>query len=264
MKKLNILFFVFIVSVLSLGAVLDNPRNPPLGRTGAPGETTCENKDCHHGGTFVGKVSLTGMPDTVISGTKYNLTLTQTSDALRGGFQVTALDGSNLKAGSFSNVGNSTNIGTQGGREYIRQSRAVLLNNGAVSWNFDWTAPINISKDDTIKFYFVSNATNNDDNDTGDNTLVNTKKVVFQIATEIDDLQESNLYDFKILNRSFVFVPYNEVVSVALFGLSGNVIHQQENLSSMTPVAIDLDEGLYILNVKFKNKQSISKKFVIQ
>ena len=100
-----------------------DPNNPPVARTGAPGETTCGASGCHTGGAFTGTVAITGIPDTVTANQSYTVTLTNTSNAVRAGFQLTCLDGANAYSGTLTN-GTGTSIGTSNstGRKYIRQS----------------------------------------------------------------------------------------------------------------------------------------------
>ena len=111
-----------------------DPNNPPLARTGAPGETTCGASGCHSGGTFTGTVTISGIPDTISANTSYSVTLTNTSNAVRAGFQLTCLDSLNAKCGSLTNgTGTSTGSQSSTGRQYIRQSAPKALSNGAAS-----------------------------------------------------------------------------------------------------------------------------------
>ncbi|NOT38585.1 MAG: T9SS type A sorting domain-containing protein [Saprospiraceae bacterium] len=263
MSKLNLLIVGIMFSVLCLSALLDDPRNPPMGRTRAPGERTCSATDCHRGGTFVGTVSLTGLPDTVVSGTKYNLNIKQTSNALLGGFEATSLDGSNMKAGNFSISNSTTNVASQSGRQYVRQSRAVLLSQGSVSWDFDWTAPDALTSGDSITFYFITNATNNDDRETGDNTFLSSRKVVLKINTSVSNLPEDQLYELQIGKGELFFTPLKPYVSVRVFNLNGRELHNFSAANSLDPLSLMLQSGVHILNIEYKSGQKVSKKIVI-
>ncbi|HRI58665.1 MAG TPA: hypothetical protein PK228_03050, partial [Saprospiraceae bacterium] len=72
--------------LLLLANTVREPNNPPTGRTGAPGETTCAASGCHTGGSYTGTVSI-NIPDTVSTNTTYTITLTNTSNAVRAGYE---------------------------------------------------------------------------------------------------------------------------------------------------------------------------------
>ncbi|MEO6040037.1 MAG: choice-of-anchor V domain-containing protein, partial [Saprospiraceae bacterium] len=110
-----------------LTSTLRNPNNPPLGNTGAPSETTCQKSGCHASvGNFTGTVSLSGLPDTVAPDQTYMVTLTQTSNAVKAGFQLTCLDAANTKCGTLT-AGAGSSLGTLSSRQYVRQSAAKTL-----------------------------------------------------------------------------------------------------------------------------------------
>ena len=93
----------YLLGLLFLGYVfMSNSSNPPNGKTGAPNEQTCAQ--CHSGGNFVGEISVLGVPSSIVSGTTYNVTVTNSFTAppspVRSGFQLVALDASNAEAGT--------------------------------------------------------------------------------------------------------------------------------------------------------------------
>ena len=180
---------LFLVAFAFIQGVPE-PRNPDLGRTGAPGETTCESAGCHSGGAFVGTVSISGVPDTALPSTSYAITLTQKSNAVTSGFELTVLDGAIKKAGNLT-AGSGSNIGNLLGKQYIRQSNAVRLSSGSSSWTFNWTSPATVTQADSIVFYFVSLAANGVNGERGDNALVGKKKVVLKTTTASNDLSNS-------------------------------------------------------------------------
>ena len=165
-----------------LGFILSNNVNPsvqafssgpPAGFTGAPGEFTCA--ECHvppDPGT--GLISITA-PQTYVPGQTYPVTITHTNSdqtRLRWGFQLTALDPSDEKAGNFQSTDVFTQVldnqGPDGSRQYIEHTGAgtfIGQRNGA-SWTFSWTAP---STDvGPVTFYAAGNHANNDGNSSGD------------------------------------------------------------------------------------------------
>lgn len=134
-----------------------NSSNPPNGRTGAPGDNgTCAG--CHSGNNpaLDGTVDITGVPSTIMAGSTYNLTVTVSNPngaAVKGGFQMVALDGSNSNAGSMSNASTSSNIVMSGGRTYHEHNPAQSFGGGTtVTYSVDWTAPAG-PNGDNITFY---------------------------------------------------------------------------------------------------------------
>lgn len=164
------------LSGLALGILvwLANASNPPTGRTGAPFDGSCNDSGCHTGsnpGGFNGTVTIDGMPATVDPNTTYPLIITLTPTAgspIRGGFQLVAVDGNNVNAGDLT-AGNAQS-GTEffGGREYVEHRGAKnFTGGGPASWNFNWKSPLTAGGN-TIKFYFIGNFTNGNNNSTGD------------------------------------------------------------------------------------------------
>ncbi len=149
----------YILGLLALSYMfMSNSSNPPNGKTGAPNEQTCAQ--CHSGGNFNGDIAVSGIPSSVVPGTTYNVTVTNSFIAgttpIRSGFQIVALDDSNTEAGTISNVGNSATTVVFGGKTYVEHAPALNFNgNSSVSWTYDWTAPVG-NNGDVLSFYFSS------------------------------------------------------------------------------------------------------------
>lgn len=241
------------------------PNNPPTGRTGAPGETTCAESTCHSGGGFIGSVSLSGIPDTVISGQSYIATLTNTSNAVRAGFELTCLDGSNAMCGSLvATAGVSIGSGS-GGRKYARQSSPKTLSNGSTSWNFTWKAPAQPTSD-SARFYFVSLCANGNGNKTGDNVLMATKKVVFQILTPTNEPGKTAAVSvYPTLVEKILHVDLLESTGgkLTILDMQGKQLITVSTLEARNEVNVgDLRAGSYIAVVKTAGKTA-TRKFVV-
>lgn len=176
---------VFVLLTIAAAIVLftDNSANPhvranfsgpPAGFTGAPGEFRCN--DCHTSPTQSnGSINL-NVPTTYTPGQSYNITVTlSTTDQskVRWGFEMTALDGADQKAGTFAPLNSFTRtINNQGpfpSRQYIEQTTdgSFFGQHSGASWTFQWTAP---SGDvGVITFYVAGNQANGDGNSSGDN-----------------------------------------------------------------------------------------------
>ncbi|MCC6411655.1 MAG: SprB repeat-containing protein, partial [Saprospiraceae bacterium] len=155
--------------MLSILTWLANSNNPPTGRTGAPFDGNCNN--CHSGGSFNGTVEVGGMPATVEPNTVYPLTITLTPTAgspIRGGFQLVSVDANNALCGNLAPINAQTGTEMAGGREYIEHRGAKTFpGGGPATWDFNWTSP-GIVPGNTVKFYFIGNFCNGNNNDSGD------------------------------------------------------------------------------------------------
>jgi uncharacterized repeat protein (TIGR01451 family) len=192
LKKDQLKLFVLFFSLAGLGAYLitDNFANPavrayssgpPAGFTHAPGEFDCA--ECHlpqpDAGT--GHISI-NVPQTYVPGQTYPITVTHSNadpTRLRWGFQLTALDDSDSKAGNLQNTSALTKVldnqGPGGSRQYIEHCSGAgsgcldgtfINQQGGASWTFNWTAPAtNVGP---VTFYVAGNQANNDGNTSGD------------------------------------------------------------------------------------------------
>lgn len=261
MKK-NILGLLFLAILAYSQFQAVDPNNPPTGRTGAPTENTCQASDCHKGGSFTGNVDISGLPDTIIAGTKYTVTLTQTSNAVRGGFEMTVLDGLNKKAGTFT-VGQGSSKASALGREYIRQATPRDLANGSVSWTFNWTAPAALTAGaaDTVKFYFVSLAANGNGKESLDNVLINAKKKVFAISTANHDVTKPDwTLDYNPFYKSLTIGNNNGQAKCTIFTMNGKKAFDLTFSESNKTINLDqLNSGVYIVNLESKNGSSARK-----
>jgi uncharacterized repeat protein (TIGR01451 family) len=184
-KKDKLKLLVLAIAFVGLAAYLitDNfatrtayaySSGPPAGFTHAPGEFDCS--ECHlpqpDAGT--GHIQINA-PASYVPGQTYQITVTHTNadpTRLRWGFQLTALDDANSKAGNLQNADVRTQVlnnqGPGAARQYIEHtSSGTFINQqGGASWTFNWTAPAtNVGP---VTFYVAGNQANNDGNTSGD------------------------------------------------------------------------------------------------
>ena len=111
--------------------------NPPVARTGAPGEVNCTG--CHVGGVMsaggVVDLDFSGVDGVYYPDSTYEFTVSIPS-GIKNGFEMTLLDENDDMAGTFT-AGPNTSSPTYNGRNYIRHSASV----GMHEWTFNWTAP---------------------------------------------------------------------------------------------------------------------------
>jgi len=183
-NRIKLACLVLFLLAMTIALLTSNPairtahafaEGPNAGVTGAPGETTCAVSDCHGGqpNTGIGKL-LISTPSVYEPGKTYEITvkhMTTDNSRRRWGFQLTALDQSNGKAGELQNSGSLTQVlpgGPGGNRQYIEHSFLGTFQGQRfqATWTFNWTAP---SADvGPVVFYAAGNEANNDGNNTGD------------------------------------------------------------------------------------------------
>jgi uncharacterized repeat protein (TIGR01451 family) len=191
LKILVLALFAALSAALLLTDNLANPHaraysaGPPAGFTHAPGELDCS--DCHTTpAQSSGTLSL-GVPDRYTPGQTYDITVTHGSaDAtrVRWGFQMTALDAADQKAGAFAPADSLTRVisgeGPFPAREYAEHTSQGTFpgqQNGA-NWTFKWTAP---SEDvGPVTFYLAGNQADGDGNSSGDNIYFTFKSATYQ------------------------------------------------------------------------------------
>ena len=160
--------------------------NPPLSKTGAPGESNCT--DCHSGTTQSAAGTITynfsGANDEYLPGQSYTIDLSIASGA-KNGFQMTILDANNDAAGTFT-AGTNTSTASAMSRNYIRHSAS----SGITSWSFTWNAPATDMGDLTV--YYAFNETNNSGTNSGDQIYLGQESISINPSasmTEYDQLK---------------------------------------------------------------------------
>src|SRR5205085_12345390 len=129
------LFIIGCGGVLFTNNFINRPAGafsagPPAGHTGAPSEFTCD--ECHlKVGTSNGTFTINA-PQSYLPGQTYQITVTHSSPdqpRQRWGFQLTALDGGDEKAGNLQTVGDGLtqildNQGPGSSRQYVEHTAA--------------------------------------------------------------------------------------------------------------------------------------------
>ena len=175
----------FLAGMFTIAATLNSNVAPTM-RTNAPGEQSCGG--CHTGNV----TNNSNLIDLDLGGavgyvpnTSYTMTFTINDNSIPAngeyGFTMTALDGSNLAAGTFvatspANSSVQTANVTGQPRQYLGH---VGASNATNTWTFDWQAPATSVGD--ITFYTVGNATNGDNSTSGDK--IHQKTFVFSPIT---------------------------------------------------------------------------------
>jgi hypothetical protein len=252
---LGIVFTLFTSS-------MKNPNNPPAGNTGAPGETTCAKSGCHSGGGYTGTVTLTGIPDTALLGQSYPITVHNTSNAVRAGFQMTCLDSINTKCGAISTA-TGISVTSFNSRQYARQSQPKNLSGGTTSWTFNWTAPATCSGNKAT-FYFVSLCANGNGQNSGDNVLISMKPIVLtQTSPTTEPLASGDVKVFPtavsdILNVDLV---RDMKGTLFLYSSAGKLVLEKALMTTNTLDVSGLKVGTYVVKIQTA-AGAITKKFL--
>jgi hypothetical protein len=176
-QKLQVIALVLAVVTIAYASA----SGPEPRYTGAPGDIgTCYS--CHDGITSGpnsggGSIQMGGIPDVYQPGQQYTLIVTvQQGGRQRFGFQLTALDSNNNRAGTLASVSADTQLNPltgAGGRQYIQHSSTGTLPNGQGSrtWQVRWTAPATDAG--TIKFYVAGNAADGNGTNQGGDFIYN-------------------------------------------------------------------------------------------
>ncbi len=249
------------MAVLFFSSSRLDPNNPPAGRTGAPGETTCQASGCHSGSSFSGSVEISGVPDTVVANQSYTVTLTNAGDAVKAGFQMTVLNNANQKTGTLT-TGTGSSIGNAGGRQYIRQSSPRNLANGEASWTFTWKAPETVV-DDSIHFYFVSLCANGNGQKTGDNVLVNKKSMVLPapVSDNHELMEESAIKLFPNPAKSGLSIDFPGKSTFKIKRSTGQTLFDGEISNHKNIDVSKLESGLYYIIFDVAGK-TVSRSFI--
>jgi glucose/arabinose dehydrogenase len=191
LKLFVLLLFAAGTAALLLTDNAANPRarafstGPPAGYTHAPGELDCA--DCHTTPAQSAGTLTLNAPQKYTPGQTYDITVTHSSadqTRVRWGFELTALDAADQKAGALAPADDLTQaVNGQGpfpSRQYIEHTSKGTFSgqqNGA-SWTFKWTAP---DEDvGAVTFYVAGNQANGDGNSSGDNIYFTFASATFQ------------------------------------------------------------------------------------
>lgn len=280
MKKNSILAAVIMGSIFCISLdILDD--NGKAGKTGSPGETTCNTSGCHTGNA----VNETGGSVTIdcptmtnwkyVTGQTYtvNVTVERSGINLFGlGFEALTPAGAN--AGSFvitnttQNTTKSANIsGT------LRTSVVHKLNGGASSnshtFSFNWVAPS--SDIGPVTFYVAGNAANANGSDTGD--FIYTASQVVNSPSTGEFENQKNVPTFTVNPN-----PATEVIRIAyqlqqksdvfikLISLTGQIVYnqsipQQSAGNQIQPLQVnnEIPKGVYFVELTIDNHSFTQK-----
>jgi hypothetical protein len=198
-KRLQAIFLLLAITAVVYAKV----TGPEPGYTNAPNDlgncTACH--DTNPANTGSGSISITGDPIGGVyePGKSYTLTITvqqQQPKRQLFGFQITALNTSNRRAGTLVSLNSETQVLSEtgfGGRQYIEHTQQGTIPNAKNSriWQVRWTAPD--TDVGTVGFYMAGNAADGSGTNSGDFIYTNrffadsvTSHVTLALQTHLD------------------------------------------------------------------------------
>ncbi len=158
-----------LLCVASSSSVFAFSSNPPDELTGAPNEGNCTQ--CHTGNDLnvVGGSLMLTVPGVYTPGMEYDIVVELArAGQSRWGFQITAQDSKNVRAGTFATSDTNTRLEKANSKQYIEHTSVGTAagTRNSNSWTFKWTAPSNDVG--PITFYAAGNAANNANGALGD------------------------------------------------------------------------------------------------
>jgi len=190
-KRSYILFGLVLTLFVFANYTIYKASGAHPGSTGAPGELTCAQSGCH-ADAMVTKDSVSAVNTLVFSasdtlyapGQTYTLTLRVNNPGkVKFGFELNALkDSTNTNIGSLSVLDQvrTQKISHVAGTDFRYSMTHKTAGNftttpGAIEWKMLWTAPdYNVG---TITFYYATNNTNNNGQNTGDHIYLSKFKI---------------------------------------------------------------------------------------
>lgn len=121
------------------------PNDPPLGKTGAPGEGTCSS--CHSGGQGGGSIQITSSAGTRYQpGVAQKVTVTVTDpNATFWGYEMTSVKTSNpaVGKGNFKAIDNLSDVRKLDTKSYAAHINDQAGKTGTVKFVVKWKPPLN-------------------------------------------------------------------------------------------------------------------------
>jgi len=261
MKKVIALSFVALISILALTSAITTGSGAPYGHTGSTGDASnCTH--CHGGTTTTDNFITTNIPVSgYIAGITYTITITATKSGInKFGFQVTAEDTSNNKAGSFAITNSAETKMVQD--EVTHTGNGTTASNNSKTWLMDWTAPA--SGTGVIGFYSAVNAANGDGGIAGDQIILSTLTIHEDVTNTIasDDAESFiNLYP-TVASSSITISSAKAISQISIYDAMGKRVYKSELNSQSKKHLIDINKlksGVYFAHINWGSSVKIAK-----
>ena len=247
MKKnsfILVLLSIPVVALLFMG--YSSGQTQPY--SGSPGDGNLTCAVCHNGGSFGASVGITtDIPDTgFVPGETYNITVTAYSTSTKHGFQITSENTDDFKSGTFT-AGSDNQTADNNHLVTHTYSGTALT-----EWHMTWTAPEgNDAADSSITFYAVVNATNNDNNTTGDEVVTNNITVErdTQAGVAEQDVQSLKISPNPVRDIIHFNTELTDNATYRILDTQGKVILQGKINGQDLSLSSSISQGVYYLHI---------------
>lgn len=286
LKKIAVVLVVIGFQIALSSGVIIKLAGAHEGSTGAPNEKTCAQTSCHADatvgpGTLVNTLTFNNGDSVYVPGETYPIKIQVAKSGIkRFGFQVTVLKSSDNSYAGTLVVTDANRTQLQNGvapnpsRQYIthKSAGAAAVSTGLGEWTFNWKAPdTNVG---AIKFYYATNATNMNNQNTGDQIFLSNFEVKPKVATGIEEKAKQEFFNayYSSMNKQLI-ISYDNVpqgrANIELRNMEGQLIQSSEVSNSGAPaqnVAINLNstlaKGIYLVTYRIDNTM-LSRKIYI-
>jgi hypothetical protein len=246
---------------------LANSSGAPLGRTGAPGDNTCGSSSCHNVSANQENATIAinfgEEATTYQAGETYqvNISITDSQNPNRNGFQIVALDEKNENVGAWiltNDDQTQTRSSNSTGREYVTHTRN---GNSQSTWSMNWAAPVEDAG--AVTFYLAVLDANGANGNRGDHLYTTSQTINADIANSTWTTQAEAFRVFPMPAKNVLNIQYETgVVShYALYDLSGHLLRRATYQPTIE--ISDLLNGLYILKLE-TNAGQVYRKVMVQ
>lgn len=290
MKKKNLISLISFLSVFVFAnyTVYKTAASHP-GSTGAPLDLTCAKAGCHADASVTlnavnnNTLTFSSIDSSYVPGQTYSMTVKVNGPvspvSTKFGFEIGAIkDADSLNVGSFVITNSArTQIITHpigGDMRYSvthKTASTPALSSNYNEWSFNWTAPpINEGK---ITFYYATNCTNNNGQNTGDKIFLHTFQIHPSSVTSVKQIADE--YDLKLYydaEAKEILVSYdlkgNREVQVNAFDNLGKLVYKSPSLKlsgaqkQKISIGTNFPKGAYLVQLSIGN-QIASKKVIV-
>ncbi|HCQ30177.1 MAG TPA: hypothetical protein DIU39_07820 [Flavobacteriales bacterium] len=264
--KINYKFlFAFSALIVASGAFVLNLQSnqvhafgsgAPTAKTGSPGDGS-DCTSCHSGTAQTASNSVTISSDIPVSGyvpgTTYTITVEGVQQNItKFGFEITAEDNANAKAGSWATANNETQVKSS---NWVTHTSSGTAGNGFKIWTMNWTAPVAGTGD--VTFYAAVNATNANGANSGDLIMLNNITVQEDASASVNNLATSKISVYPNPTADYIYIKSEQIIdNVQIFDISGkNVYAGKSNVVNLKT----LPQGTYFVRLEVNNTVSIQK-----
>ena len=234
----------------------------------ANGNKNCTN--CHSGtATPISGLITTNIPGTgYVPGNTYVITTYKSSPGIADfGFETAAQNASGTDLGTFTNIDvNETQLKTKtiATVPHIYVTHTSNSNTGAAerTYTYNWTAPV--SGSGCVTFYGTFLEADGAGSTGGDAVFTSSTTVCESTVGIAQVTSKSNISVYPTVSKGNFTIEVNEGdYSIEIYNLTGEKVFEKTTNASVEHVSLNVTSGLYFVNIKKDNKNTI-KKIVVQ